>query len=224
MKRIKYALIMAAGRGTRMLPLTNTIPKAMAPSNGSTLIANGLKYLKKHIPYIYATVGYKGPILAQHLIEEGISGMFNTTGYDNAWWIFNTLMREINEPIFVLTCDNVIELDFEILTEEYFNTGAPPCMLVPVKPVPGLEGDYILHQNNVVKLITRSQPTEMYCSGIQVLQPRQLNLGMSPVSTFYQVWNSLIQRQELYCCNLYPKKWFAVDTIQQLEDFNAQTR
>jgi NDP-sugar pyrophosphorylase family protein len=37
---IKYALIMAAGRGTRMLPLTSSIPKAMAPLNGTTLIAN----------------------------------------------------------------------------------------------------------------------------------------------------------------------------------------
>lgn len=215
---------MAAGRGTRMLPLTNDIPKAMVPLNGSTLIANGLKYLKEHIPHIYATVGYKGPILAQHLIEENISGMFNTTGYDNAWWIFNTLMREVDEPIFVLTCDNVIELDFELLTEEYFAKGAPPCMLVPVKPVPGLEGDYIVHENNVVKSLTRSQPSEMYCSGIQILQPRQVNQKMAPATNFYQVWNSLIQTGELMCGDLYPKKWFAVDTLQQLEDFNAQSR
>ncbi len=212
---------MAAGRGTRMLPLTSTIPKAMAPVNGSTLIASGLKYLKKHIPHIYATVGYKGPILAQHLIEENISGMFNTTGQDNAWWIFNTLMREIDEPIFVLTCDNVIELDFDLLADEYFSKGTPPCMLVPVKPLAGLEGDYIIHEQNIVKSLTRSQPTDMYCSGIQVLHPRQLNLKMTPVTTFYEVWANLILTNELICGDIYPKKWFAVDTLQQLEDLNA---
>lgn len=224
MKKIKYALIMAAGRGTRMLPLTQTIPKAMVPLNGSTLIASGLKYLKKHIPHVYATVGYKGPLLAQHLIEEDVSGMFNTTGHDNAWWIFNTLMREVNEPIFVLTCDNVIELDFDLITDEYFSLGAPPCMLVPVKPVTGLDGDYIKHEGNVVKSLSRSQPSEMYCSGIQVLQPRQLNLKMPPVTNFYDVWNNLIKNGDLYCGDIYPKKWFALDTLQQLQEFSTQSQ
>jgi NDP-sugar pyrophosphorylase family protein len=102
-------------------------------------------------------VGYKGSILAQHLIDQNISGVFNTTEKDNAWWIFNTLMREVDEPIFVLTCDNVIELDFALLTQEYFSRGAPPCMLVPVQPVQGLEGDYIEHENNVVKSLSRQR-------------------------------------------------------------------
>ena len=41
--QIKHALIMAAGRGMRMRPMTDTIPKAMAPFRGETLIANGIR-------------------------------------------------------------------------------------------------------------------------------------------------------------------------------------
>jgi NDP-sugar pyrophosphorylase family protein len=224
MMGIKYALIMAAGRGTRMQPLTSNIPKAMAPFNGTTLIANGIQYLNKHIPNIYATVGYKGSILAQHLIDQNISGVFNTTEKDNAWWIFNTLMREVDEPIFVLTCDNVIELDFALLTQEYFSRGAPPCMLVPVQPVQGLEGDYIEHEHNVVKSLSRQHPTNMYCSGIQVLHPKRVNELMTPVDNFYEVWTNLIQRRELMCSDLYPEKWYAIDTLSQLENYNVLKR
>ena len=40
MSKIQHCLILAAGRGRRMMPLTESVPKPMAPHNGSTLIAN----------------------------------------------------------------------------------------------------------------------------------------------------------------------------------------
>jgi len=215
---IRYALIMAAGRGERMLPLTDVVPKAMAPVNGTTLIARGLKYLHGKIPYIYVTVGYKGPMLAAHVIENSVSGVFNTTGQENAWWLFNTIMRELDEPVFVLTCDNAIELDFDLLTKEYFSRDCPACMVVPVKPLPGLEGDYIVHEENIVKKLSRHDVTDMYCSGIQIIHPKKVNGLIKPVTNFYQVWNALIEQNCLYCSDIYPSKWYAVDTIQQLSD------
>jgi len=38
---IRHAIIMAAGRGMRMAPLTDAIPKPMAPYNGTTLNCPG---------------------------------------------------------------------------------------------------------------------------------------------------------------------------------------
>ena len=60
---------MAAGRGIRMKPLTNKIPKAMAPISGTTLISKGIKQIKKNIKNVHITVGYKGSMLAKHVIE-----------------------------------------------------------------------------------------------------------------------------------------------------------
>ena len=57
-RMVNYALIMAGGRGVRLMPITDTMPKAMVPYNGSTLIAVGIDKIRKHIPNIYITVGY----------------------------------------------------------------------------------------------------------------------------------------------------------------------
>ena len=220
MPSIQHAVIMAAGRGLRMMPLTDTIPKPMAPYNGSTLIARGISRLADRINHIHVTVGYKGAMLAQHVVEHGACSVFNTDGQSNCWWIYHTLLRSLDEPVYVLTCDNVVDLDFQLLEENYHALNEPACMLVPVRPIPGLDGDYVFHQNHVVTEISRLKRAEIYCSGIQILNPRRLNMITRDAENFYDVWQQLIVRQQLMVSSVYPKKWFAVDTVEQLQSLN----
>ncbi len=217
---IKHAIILAAGRGMRMAPLTDAIPKPMAPYNGTTLIARGIARLAEKIEHIHVTVGYKKAMLAQHVIEHGASSVFNTEGQSNCWWLYHTMLASLNEPMFVLTCDNAIDLDLTLLEENYRALDTPPCMLVPVRPVPGLEGDYVFHQDHLVTEISRDKETDIYCSGIQVLNPFRLNQITSEGESFYDVWQQLISQQKLFVSSVYPKKWFAVDTIEQLTTLN----
>ena len=204
----------------RMAPLTDAIPKPMAPYDGTTLIARGISRLAERLEHIHVTVGYKKSMLAQHVIEHGASSVLNTEGKSNCWWIFNTLLSRLDEPMVVLTCDNVVELDFKLLEENYLSLNSPVCMLVPVRPVPGLEGDYVFHENHIVTEISRSKKTDIYCSGIQVLNPYRLNQMTRPAETFYHLWQQLIDQQRLFVSSVYPKKWFAVDTIEQLTTLN----
>jgi NDP-sugar pyrophosphorylase family protein len=159
-------------------------------------------------------------MLAQHVIEHGASSVFNTNGQSNCWWIYNTLLSRLDEPVVVLTCDNVVELDFELLEENYLSLISPACMLVPVRPIPGLEGDYVFHENHIVKEISRLKKTEIYCSGIQVLNPYRLIQITREGDSFYDVWHQLIDQQQLFVSSVYPKKWFAVDTVEQLTTLN----
>lgn len=220
MRNIKHALIMAAGRGVRMMPLTAVIPKPMAPYLGSTLIADGIRKIRPHIENIHITVGYKGPKLAEHVIDLGVDTVFNTSDKGNAWWLFNTLLKNLDQPIFVLTCDNVVELDFAQLEWEYCRCSSPACMLVPVTPVLGLAGDYIFQEQGVVTKLDRNQPSDRYCSGIQILNPHKINQFIEPVDDFYGVWNQLIARRQVFTSAIYPKSWFAVDTFDQLCELN----
>jgi NDP-sugar pyrophosphorylase family protein len=218
----KHALIMAAGRGSRMLPLTNLVPKAMAPLANTTLIASGIDRICKFIANIHVTVGYKGNILASHVIDQHVSTVFNTNGKGNAWWIYNTLLKDLNEPVVVLTCDNVIELDFELLYEEYLKFDSPANLLIPVKPVDGLDGDYIFHNNQSVTKLSRIEKSEMYCSGIQVVNPSKINRYTKATEDFNDVWAQLMKVEQLYASKVYPKQWYTVDTIKQLESINMK--
>ena len=89
--------------------------------NNSTLISNGIKKLKKNIDNIHITVGHKGSILAKHVIENNVSTIINTHKKGNAWWIFNSFLKYLNEPIIVLTCDNVVDINYDKIEKDYID-------------------------------------------------------------------------------------------------------
>ena len=59
------AMILAAGRGTRLRPLTNTVPKALVPVAGRPLIEYGLLFLKAQ--------GIEEVVINLHHLGEEIS-------------------------------------------------------------------------------------------------------------------------------------------------------
>jgi NDP-sugar pyrophosphorylase family protein len=216
-KLIRHALIMAAGRGNRMRPLSDVIPKALAPYKGEALISHSLGMLQKNISNIHVTVGYKSAMLSQYLMNKGgISSIFNTDGHNNSWWIYHTPMRYINEPVLVLTCDNITQLDFNFILSEYVRLSEPACMLVPVAPIDGIDGDYIVTEGDVVLSLSREVPTNSYCSGIQVLNPSKVVNLTNADESFYDLWKQLMHVKELKASSNYPKNWFSVDTLEQL--------
>ena len=215
---IKHALVMAAGRGLRMRPLTDEIPKAMAPLGESTLISEGIRRLKKEINQVHITVGYKGSMLASHVIEKDVSSVINTEGKGNSWWLYNSLVSLIDEPIFVLTCDNVIKINFTSFTNEYFLLGSPACMIIPVNPIDGVEGDFIFqNEENLVLDLSREKPSKLLSSGIQILNPKKINNITKNTDSFNNVWKQLMNLNELKCSRKLLDSWYSVDDPVQLE-------
>ena len=210
-KKINDAFIMAAGRGIRLMPLTKKIPKGMIKYKQSSLIVSGINKLRKYIKNIHISVGYKGPILAKYLIEHNVSSIINTNKKGNAWWVFNSVFKNFDNPIFVLTCDNVTQINFKKIEKDYNKLGKPLCMIVPTKPVDGLDGDYIFRKKNIINRLSRKKKSDIYCTGIQVLDLKNINKTVKRTDDFNILWRRLIKIKQLYVSNILPEKWFTVD-------------
>ena len=96
---------------------------------------------------------------------------------------------------------------------------SPPCFLIPVKPIKKLDGDYIHRKKNIVKKLSRKNKSDIYCSGIQIINPYQINKLVNKTKDFNVLWNKLIKKNKLYVSDIIPKQWFTIDKMEHLNIF-----
>lgn len=63
-------VILAAGEGKRMRPLTHAVPKPLLPVAGKPIIEHVLDALPEEIRELIIVIGYKGDLIRGHLGEE----------------------------------------------------------------------------------------------------------------------------------------------------------
>ena len=126
---------------------------------------------------------------------------------------FNSIFRSFDSPLYVLTCDNVTNIDFKKIEKDYYKKGQPMCMIIPTKPIKGLAGDYIFRKKNVIQSLSRKVKTDIYCTGIQVLNPKKINNKIKSTDDFNILWKRLIKIKQLYVSDVMTKKWYTVDNV-----------
>ena len=81
------AIILAGGRGKRLRPITDKIPKPLIPINNKPLIERTIKYLKKYgITEIIISSGYKSNLIEKFLKKKKNFGCKNSM-VNSYWWI-----------------------------------------------------------------------------------------------------------------------------------------
>lgn len=101
------AIILAAGQGSRLRPLTNDVPKCMVRINGTPLIDITVKRFQENgISDIVVVGGYKCEVLKAHLATLGVKVCF-AENYDKSNMV-STLFsceKELNDDVIVSYSD-----------------------------------------------------------------------------------------------------------------------
>ncbi|CAH9064296.1 N-acetylmuramate alpha-1-phosphate uridylyltransferase [Pseudoalteromonas holothuriae] len=151
------AMILAAGRGKRMMPLTANLPKPMLEVAGRPLIEYHIQRLKRAgIVDIVINLAWQGEKITQYFSDGsqfGVNICYTNEpegGLETAGGIINAmnLLCESEDKFIVLNGDIFTDYDVNALTQLVLNHAEAHIVLVE-NPVHNPEGDFCLaHQVN----------------------------------------------------------------------------
>lgn len=217
----KYVVFLAGGKGSRLGKLTKVTPKALVEVSGKPLISYSLSQIK-NIESKIITVGAHFERLVDYVAEFGVFTIVNTQNKGNCWWIFNSFIKILNEPVLVLTCDLITQIDTEFLYCQYVRLRCPAITIIPTEPLPGLEGHFLHSDQNRVIDFSKTRKTGLFCTGIQVINPEKVLKeikGNNFPDDFEDLWKMLIIKREVFHSELYPHPWYSINTELELKSY-----
>lgn len=220
MSTIKKAMILAAGRGERMRPLTDTLPKPLLKVDGKALIEYHIQELKSAgIKEILINTAWLGEIIPEYLGDGAYWGVNLTysheeTALETAGGIRKALSFFDDEPFVVVNGDVWTDFDFSLLTKP---KAKAHLVLVP-NPEQHPNGDFGLDNGTVLA----QSETQYTFSGIGVYQPEIFaDLELNKAEPLAPILRKLMEKQEV-TGQLYQGQWRDIGTPERLEALNKE--
>ena len=232
-KRITTALLLAAGTGSRLFPLTQKSPKCLTLVNETSILERLIKSLNQHgFKRLVVVTGHLEDCIRDFLktragnikIEYVFSPLYKTTNNIYSLWMARKI---INEPFMLIESDLIFEPS--LLTEMLY-----PDRIAIARMEPWLNGSTVtLNQSNKVDAFHSDA-----INGFDEIRYKTVNIYSLSVSSWYRVIEKLNQyilagrvndyyeavfkqmvtekSLSLQAVHFDHKPWYEVDTIEDL--------
>ncbi len=226
-------IILAAGKGTRLQPLTYGIPKPLLPVGGKPVIEYVIENMKKckDIKKIYIGVSHMRDALQQYFdhVDLGIEiELVRTLCWETAGDL-KTIVTEknIKETVFVAYGDNITELDAQDMCNFHKKSkllATVALFEVPWEDVPRF-GVAEMNGNLVERFVEKppngTAKSNKANAGYYILEPKALEaLELKKTKVEQSLFPALVTRKELagYICTL--PYWLDIGTLESYRKAN----
>tara|TARA_B100000427_G_scaffold226162_1_gene189724 strand:- start:2139 stop:2825 length:687 start_codon:yes stop_codon:yes gene_type:complete len=205
--QIKTALILSAGFGKRLLPLTNSIPKPLLEIKKKIL-------LDSTINFVIQTGIKKIKINTFHLSEK-IEDFLKTKNYEanietvsdgkeileTGGGILNLIKNEKDDNFLCLNPDTIWNIKYlntiDSMKKFYFENKIKNLLMVVNKYKSfdkRFKGDFSINNNKLYK----KDKNEYIYTGCQILNKKIFENTNKKVFSISEIWNDLLDKNELY--------------------------
>ncbi|BHH84544.1 phosphocholine cytidylyltransferase family protein [Desulforhopalus sp. 52FAK] len=233
-EQVRTALLLAAGTGSRLAPLTDSMPKCMVEVNEITILERLISTLQDHdFNRLVVVVGHQGESIRNYLgarkggmdITYITSPLYKTTNNIYSLWLAR---EEIDEPFLLIESDLVF--DSEMLTNML-----SPDRIAVAKIEPWMNGTTVTLNNHMEIEAFHSaplSPDEEYFKTVNIysfslsswqLVKQRLDqyISNNQVDGYYEtVFADLVKDRCLIFTPVFfdNKSWYEIDTITDLRE------
>ena len=208
---IKKAMILAAGFGKRLYPLTLNYPKPLLRIGNETLLSNTLKFLEKFgIEKVVINVHYLGDKIIDYINKNKFKMVITLIKekdkiLDTGGAVLNVINHFLKEPFLIINPDTIWNISYleelKTMEKKFFVNKKTKCYLLVVNKEKSFDqsfkGDFTL----VNKLVSRKRKREdlrYIYTGLQIIKPEVFSDLDMEVFSMNRIWDKLIENDYLY--------------------------
>ena len=204
--KIKKAIILGAGFGKRMRPITKKIPKPLVKINGVTLLENSIKFLNSlGVKHIVVNAHHLHKEIVNFVKRKRFSSKVNVVVekrkiLDTGGGILNASKQFKKQIFFVLNPDTLwrrgYKNEFRKLEKVYLKNKKPAMLLVSKSKSydRSFKGDFNLNSKNE---ILRQKNNKFIFTGAQIINRSVFKKRKIKPFSMNKVWDDLIKNKEL---------------------------
>tara|TARA_B100001123_G_scaffold22877_1_gene24952 strand:- start:5573 stop:6277 length:705 start_codon:yes stop_codon:yes gene_type:complete len=206
---INKAMILAAGFGKRVLPLTSKLPKPLLQIGNETLLSNAIKFLElSEIKEVVINVHYLGDQIVDYIKKNKFNLDISVVEekdkiLDTGGGILNVIQHFSKEDFIIINPDTIWNSNYlkELKSmKKMFFENKKKCLLLVVNRKKSfdklLKGDFNL-KNHLISRENEDNLEYIY-TGLQIINSKVFSNINEKVFSINKIWNKLIKDQELY--------------------------
>ena len=221
------AMVLSAGAGKRMRPLTENTPKPLLQVGEKRLIEHLLDSLSRSgISNVVINTSYRAELFIQILGDGkryGLKIKYSHEGdnrLDTGGGIQNALPLIESDPFLVVNGDIWTDFPFETLE---LPVSAAGCLVLVDNPAHNTQGDFALVDGEVQMLDSSNSAMSLTYSGMSILGKSLFSPKRGETFPLRDVFVDCIERKELAGLH-YRGDWMDIGTPDRLQQLDALLR
>ena len=206
---IKKAMILAAGFGKRIHPLTLSCPKPLLKIGSKTLLSNSIKFLQKFgIKEIVINVHYLSEQIVEYISNKNFNLQITIVKekkniLDTGGGVLNAINHFSDKPFIVINPDTLWNFEYlkelKLMENNFFLNKKNKCTLLVVNKSmsydKALKADFKL-KNNLISRKKNDNLKYIY-TGLQIINPVVFFGLKVKIFSINKIWDKLILNNEL---------------------------
>ena len=224
------AMILAAGRGERMRPLTDNCPKPLLQVGNETLIGWHLRRLKQAgITEIVVNHAWLGEKIEEKLHDGSQYGVKisyspeRNGGLETAGGIATALPLLGNEPFLVVNGDILTDIDFQTafqIADTLIQQNKSAYLWLVPNPPHNIKGDFVLGSDGRIYSDSRATGEILTFSGMGIYQPALFKNTPAHQSAKLAPLLRIAMNNDSVIGTKHNGLWLDIGTVERLEAAN----
>ena len=207
---IKKAMILAAGFGKRLNPLTDTCPKPLLKIGNETLLSNTIKFLEKiKIDHVVINVHHLGDQIVNYIKKRKFNLSITIIKEENnildtGGGVKNVINHFSSEDFLIINPDTIWNTKYINEVNQMYKVFSlnkkNNCTMLVVNKSKSYDKDFKGDFSLKNSLIHRNEKNELkyVYTGIQIINPEVFISLEEGSFSMNRVWNKLIENSELF--------------------------